>query len=257
MSDNFIPIQEFLDNPPQEPDMPYKLTVFRMDGTQNEFFIDRGTKLSLAGVLAVKVKIESQAQRLLNRFFDEAKSNGEHLLIDQSSGARIFAKWAEAKGLFKGGAEDKDSDWLSKELNRISTLRKVPYSYRKDVTNWYENPEKYPEVPFDIGNSILTVKPVCGGRVVVLPTGHTIAYTYARALFSILSGKDPYDYHVNQRNLDAREYTGRKRWSDVRRMKWSMTNGTLVVGCQRIPARAIEQLARREGWSGSIIAKYL
>lgn len=251
MDNNFIPVADFVE-PPKEA-RPYKLTVFRIDGSQETLTI-KGPVQIADTVLAVKVEIPDFQSQLWAEFREKSgyQSNGWKL-----GAAEAFDFLAE-KGLLKCDPASEQKDWLEKELDLIGRTCQVPRGYRQDIKWWFHNPDKSPEVPFDIKNQILTVKPVGhAGRVVCLPTGHTVAYSYARALYRILCGEEPYDYHVNQKRIKVREYLGHKRWSDVRTQPWSMSNGIMRLGCQRIPARAIIQLARREGWDGEIIAKYL
>ena len=249
---NFIPVSEFVE--PDKHQRPYKLTVFRNDGSTETIEVNHGISL-VANVLAVKVEIQSAAQRYMSQFLEKTSLYGHH-----RTGAQRMLNWLDEQGLLLDNTAKPDvgdEDWLDVELDLIRCRYNVPRTFREDIRRWLADPDKFPELPFDIGNSILTVKVVPGGRVVCLPTGHTVAYTYARALYRILCGTDPYDYHVNQNFIEVREYYGNKRWSSTKRKAWSMKNGELKIGCQTIPASAIESLARREGWDGKILNKYL
>ena len=252
----FVPISEY--QPPKY--FPANLTFIHSDGNfERVTFRGPEDRVSFKEMpVAVKVEQASIGERVMNAF--AASPEGRSIYGPQIDGIAKFAQWAEKEGYLVPLDEEEDPDFISKKVREIrhATAKSLPTNLEQDVRNWFTNPEKYPEVPVDIGNRILTVKPLGNGcRVVCLPTGHTIAYTYARALFRILCGEEPYDYHVNQSSVKVREYYGNNQWSSVRWRNWSMKNGTLRLGCQRIPASAIRDLARREGWGGKIRNKYL
>lgn len=238
---------------------PVKVTAILSDGSFEDCtMMHSGDDLQFSGEpVAIKVEQTSIDQRVLNAF--AASPEGQTLWGAQIHGVSKFAKWAAEQGYLSDEKDVEGEDtYLDKEIAYITQkYSNLPYSAAKDIRNWFENPDKYPEVQFDIRNELLTVKYVACGRVIVLPTGHTLAYSYARGLYGILCGQQPYDHHIHARSIKAREYYGRNSWDSPRRHTWSMRQGMLLIGCQRIPARAIQQLALREGWSGKILSKYL
>tara|TARA_Y100001001_G_scaffold164642_1_gene197772 strand:- start:3347 stop:4111 length:765 start_codon:yes stop_codon:yes gene_type:complete len=252
-SAKFVPLADYV--PPQN--FPAKLTAILPDGSFEDFtLLTRYDQYSFSGpVIAIRVEEPHLGQRMLNAFAESEA--GRTIYGPQIDAVAKFAKWAADRGYLQEPCEE-EADPLKKELVRIHReYRRLPRTADTDIRNWFEKPDRYPEVPFNIGNSILTVKEVSCGKVIVCPNGHTLAYSYARALYGILCGREPFDHRVNSRSVKARPFYGRDNWGNPRATRWSMKHGVLSVGCQRIPVHAIRQLARREGWDGEILNKYL
>lgn len=103
-----------------------------------------------------------------------------------------------------------------------------------------------------IDNMLLAVHPQKPGaannnRVVVTPYGHSIGYTKAREIWSDLA-RVP---NINQRwrNISSGEFISN---NDVvhagRAIDYNANTKMVTIGCQNIPAFALADLARREGW---------
>lgn len=156
--------------------------------------------------------------------------------------AMTIIDYLEAGGYLKVDGQP-FKDWLDEKLDSLN----INYGpTRKSIRNWFEDPEKCREAPALKANEILAVKQVPGGRVVVSPAGHTLAYSMAKRIYMEMQGKvleNPVPVHVA-----AREYYGGR----VGRMGHFLVShqySGVRIGCQKIPRQAILDLAEREGWN--------
>lgn len=138
------------------------------------------------------------------------------------------------------------TEWLSEQLDLLGIYNTTD---RKGIKNWFHSPADYPTTPYLKNNEILTSKSVCGGRVVVLPSGHTISFTKARQIWNEMRGKDicnTYGYNINGCKINVGEYSGgRITYSNHRCV---ITQTDVSIGCQKVSRKAIEAFAKLEGW---------
>lgn len=222
---------------------PYTITMMMEDGTFKEQTIRTRRDIDLRKAVAVKLHKPSAIEVL-------AATTAAELGItnaDRIVGLKTVLYHLLDKGLLKVDGQPSapaGPDWLDRKMDQLGVFMRTN---RKAVRDWFENPAKYPECPYDLQNAILTVKPSGNGRVVVLPTGHTIAYTTAREIYWKMLG---YNTGYCETRPTVGEYLGRRsgiRYTSTHRL--TVDKNGASVGCQFVPREAIVELAQREGWA--------
>jgi len=136
-----------------------------------------------------------------------------------------------------------EHDWL------MTKLDKMGYNKTRDrvaIANWYFEPATHKTAPLD-RNSILTVKKLGDyGRVVVLPSGHTIAYMIAQKIWWFMNDQNlPHNFSRTTVGEYINGYSGishERRSLDINQYR-------VKVGCQTVDRDVIAEFAQRQGWS--------
>ena len=215
---------------------PYTITMLTESGDLKTQTISKHGDLDLRKAASVKVhkpeRTHAIATEVVEHFgvYNPEKLKTVHRIVE----------FLDERGYLKVDGQPQ-KEWLDQKMDELG----IKYTnVRKGIRNWFYDPDNYPEVNYDLDNKILTVKPVPGGRVVVAPSGHTIAYSAAKEIYWAMIGSGmPYsDYPV------VGEYVGGQIRHN-RNHRLDVTKTGVGIGCQRVPRKAIEELAEREGWS--------
>lgn len=223
------------EGPPLPTIYPFDITTLEEDGSLKTRKIRSRYELDLRSAVSVKIHKPDPVAFLMQTVRQETG-------VSEATLTEVFRSLEKHKALVLPDAKVETKDWLDQKMNSL----KIRYdNQRKNLRNWFENPDQFPEVNFDFKNAILTVKEVVGGRVVVTPTGHTIAYSKAKDIYKEMQAGGSYSSYNGQR-VSVGEYVG----SRIIHRKYRLTiNSTGVsVGCQTVPREAIIELAQREGW---------
>lgn len=135
--------------------------------------------------------------------------------------------------------------YLERKLNELDLNR----TERALVSRWFNEPDAMKYVTCLTGNPILTSKQVPGGRVVVLPSGHTIAYSKAQQIWNCMKYSDGRWYHNSKVTVGECGRGGVIRHTD--RYKLNVTRHMATIGCQTVRFNVIDEFARMEGWTES------
>lgn len=220
---------------------PYTVTVMTEDGTLREIYVNR-FDLDLRKVVALKVHKPSETDLLVQKYVAETDTSPKYARV-----LTEFHEWLQGRDEKVNGKPEPEKDWLERKLDILGYWSKHD---RMCIRRWFENPDRYPDVPFNLENKILTVKTVPGGRVVVSPVGHTVAYSYVKEVWHYLCDQA---YQPKPVRVSVREYCGRGRnMSPNRTVRLKIGRDNIEVGCQKIPMQALIDLAEREGWTGTI-----
>lgn len=211
---------------PQE--FPYELTTINLEGEHKTQTITTWAQVDLRKVVAFKAHAQSRDLVI-------AKATGVHLRDVQKVLAYLDDKPAPAP----------KAEWIDGWIDR-NCSNFYPVS-KEAIRNWFTNPEKYPDCNGALGdNKLLTVKPSGGGRVVVCPMGHTIAYTTAKMIWLSIKGHTS-DYMINRPSVG--EYHGKREGITYTSHRLTFNKDkSITIGCQTIPYTAMADLAEREGW---------
>lgn len=124
----------------------------------------------------------------------------------------------------------------------------LPKSYEVSLRRWYldeDCPRDYlsaGEMKY-FGNDILVVREVSGGRIVMAPTGHSVAYSTVKDIWGYIQrNQEPWSDKIKVGELCGRTV-------NYRTFNLTITSKFARVGCQVIPISAIRALARHEGWT--------
>lgn len=224
------------EGPPLPTIYPYTITMLMEDGSFQERKINSRYDLDLRQAISVKVHKPDPVAFLMQTVKQETG-------VSDATLTEVFRSLQRHKALVLPETKVDTKDWLDQKLDEL----KIRYNNQREaIRNWFNDPEKYPEVNFDINNRIITVKPVAGGRVIVLPTGHTIAYSKAKNIYAEMMGRDSYGGGYNGRRVQVGEYF--RGMVSYRKYCLTINSKGVTVGCQTVPRQAILDLAEREGW---------
>lgn len=222
------------------PAPPYRVTGMTPEGTTEEFDVTTGKDLSEMRGKFVAFKVHEPSFR--RTVIDGLK---KHTGL-QTSMATSVVNYLMAEGYL---VEPESAEpWIVRKVAELDLSKFVA----DQVIDWYNNPDKYPTVGADIGNRILTVKEVAGGRVVVSPNGHTLAYSMAKRIYDSIQGREVHTPPPHR--VSAGEYTGRGRYryAEIHHGKYRLEidkrHEVVAVGCQSVPFSALFDLAKNEGW---------
>lgn len=224
----------------KSPPTPFKATFLLSNGAFHEETLQN---FSTSNFPKDWVSIKIHRPTALELFIRETQ---DRVGMDDPTVANTV-RYLYKQGLLK--IEDtvpKDDQWIN---NKMSEL-KIEDEYRRiSIRNWFNDPDSHHDVPFDIDNKILTVKEVPGGRVVVSPVGHTLAYSMAYRIWKFVSKNETYSDTLPS-IISVGEYFGRREGIRYLRTQVKIKPFFEVeLGCQRIPYLAIKDLAEREEWS--------
>jgi hypothetical protein len=135
-----------------------------------------------------------------------------------------------------------EQKWLNTKLDKMGYHSKKT---RQAIYDWYFDPANHPSAPME-NNSLLTVKPVSGGRVIVLPSGHTISYTMAQKIWWSMNGADFGSF----RDTTVGEFNARyNRIRHTSTHRVDVNKYRVKVGCQTVDRGVIAEFAQRQGWT--------
>jgi len=138
--------------------------------------------------------------------------------------------------------------------NRLA--RRLTASEQKQANDWYYNQDGGDKsyelgklsLERKLGNNLLAIRTYgFSGRRVVIPTGHSIAYTTAKRVYQEVTTYN--SLHNMNRRVTAGENMGKRVTTRKFTIHFHKLNKTIEIGCQFIPFRALKELAEREGWN--------
>ena len=135
----------------------------------------------------------------------------------------------------------------------------LPPKYWKRVFTWMYDLNSNELRDYQVGNDyveeklanrVLAVRPHGRtGKRVIIPCGHSIAYSYAREAYWQIMESGTLSYvHKSKSTVPAGELSGRSLYMRTCRYDYDSCTKTISVGCQKIPFQALAELAKREGW---------
>lgn len=220
------------------PKPPYNATILKASGEMQSITVNsRSDELVIRYNGAVAIKFEEPDYHLLKarEIIADLKTSTSYTNII----ARVL-KYLESK---EPKVDRQPYDWLETKLDSLGKTGTA----RKNIFNWYNNPDAFLTTPYLLHNEILTVKNVCGGRVVVSPNGHTLSYTKAKRIWVAMNNPD-YPLEHSKHTVGEFQHS-RQTIRHTTKYRIEVHNHAVTIGCQTIPRSAIADLAAREGWS--------
>lgn len=136
--------------------------------------------------------------------------------------------------------------------------KRLPPKYHRLVKDWlgdFHGDESSYNIGNDfverkLDNGLLAVRSYgVSGRRVILPMGHSIAYTYARQAYNQISEGGKLEYlHNSRHQVGVGEMIGRRLHVRSFGFSYNPRTAMITIGCQKVPYSALRELAKREGW---------